>query len=144
MINPVSSVGAMNPAEQALQALASQASNAAQGAGAGVPPVQSAVTPEMQQNFQSLMQRNTEHSAATGHHRNVVTQVIERQQGDLQRVEGQVENFLAAAPGMGASEVVAASMAVSRNVAVTNLKLQIATSITQGSNKSLQTLLKNQ
>jgi type III secretion system HrpB2-like protein len=142
MINPISSVAPLNPAEQALQALASQAT---QGAGHGVAPVPSAVTPEMQQNFQSLMQRNTDHAAASvSHPGNVIQHVIERQQGDLQRVEGQVENFLAAAPGMGASEVVAASMAVSRNVAVTNLKLQIATSITQGSNKSLQTLLKNQ
>jgi type III secretion system HrpB2-like protein len=142
MINPISSVAPLNPAEQALQALASQAT---QGAGHGVAPVPSAVTPEMQQNFQSLMQRSTDHAASSaGHPGNVIQHVIERQQGDLQRVEGQVENFLAAAPGMGASEVVAASMAVSRNVAVTNLKLQIATSITQGSNKSLQTLLKNQ
>ena len=142
MINPISSVAPLNPAEQALQALASQAT---QGAGHGVAPVPSAVTPEMQQNFQSQMQRNTDPAAASvSHPGNVIQHVIERQQGDLQRVEGQVENFLAAAPGMGASEVVAASMAVSRNVAVTNLKLQIATSITQGSNKSLQTLLKNQ
>lgn len=142
MINPIASVAPLNPAEQALQALASHAT---QGGGQAVAPVPQAVTPEMQQNFQSLMQRHSDHAAASvGHPGNVITNVIERQQGDLARVEGQVQGFLDAAPGMGASEVVAASMAVSRNVAVTNLKLQIATSITQGSNKSLQTLLKNQ
>lgn len=141
MMNPIASIG---PVDQALKALASHATQGA-GPAAAVPPAQAAVTPEMQQNFQSLMQRHTDHAAtATSHPGNVITNVIERQQGDLQRVEGQVQGFLDAAPGMGASEVVAASMAVSRNVAVTNLKLQIATSITQGSNKSLQTLLKNQ
>ncbi|SHN21792.1 hypothetical protein [Rhizobacter sp. OV335] len=140
MMDAISPIG---PAEQALKALATHATQGASGA--VVPPAQAPVTPEMQQRFESLMQRHNDHTthevSRTG---NVIQHVIERQQGDLQRVEGQVENFLAAAPGMGASEVVAASMAVSRNVAVTNLKLQIATSITQGSNKSLQTLLKNQ
>jgi len=141
MMNAIASIG---PVDQALKALASHATQGA-GPGAAVPPAQASVTPEMQQNFQALMQRNTDHAAASvSHPGNVITNVIERQQGDLQRVEGQVQGFLDAAPGMGASEVVAASMAVSRNVAVTNLKLQIATSITQGSNKSLQTLLKNQ
>jgi type III secretion system HrpB2-like protein len=141
MMNPIASIG---PVDQALKALASHATQGA-GPGAAVPSAQASVTPEMQQNFQALMQRNTDHAAASvSHPGNVITNVIERQQGDLQRVEGQVQGFLDAAPGMGASEVVAASMAVSRNVAVTNLKLQIATSITQGSNKSLQTLLKNQ
>jgi len=141
MLDAIAPVGSV---DQALKALASHATDGP-GAAAGIPPVNGGASPEMQQRFESLMQRNTDHAAhPVNGAGNVVTHMIERQQGDLARVEGQVQGFLDAAPNMGASEVVAASMAVSRNVAVTNLKLQIATSITQGSNKSLQTLLKNQ
>lgn len=101
--------------------------------------------PELVRKFEALMQRQSaglQLSTSTVHTN--IAGMIERQQIDLQRVETQVQGFVDAAPGMSASELAAASMAVSRNVAVTNLKLQIVTSMAQGANRSLQTLLKNQ
>jgi type III secretion system HrpB2-like protein len=101
------------------------------------------VSPELAQKFDALMTRSEQAGTAPGGP-NVVTDILARQQDGLQGVQNEVAGLMQAAPNMSAVELNAATMVVSRDVATNNFKLQAATSITSGSNKSLQTLLKNQ
>ena len=59
-------------------------------------------------------------------------------------ISDQSQKFLDDAPNMSSMEITTAGMALSHSLAMVNMKMQVATSLTQGSNKSLQTLLKNQ
>src|SRR6185436_7007999 len=102
------------------------------------------VSPELTQKFDALMTRSEQAGAASPGGPNVVTDVLAHQQDSLQNVQNEVTGLMQAAPHMSTVELGAATMVVSRDVATSNFKLQAATSITSGSNKSLQTLLKNQ
>jgi len=70
--------------------------------------------------------------------------LIQNQQSDIDRVQAGAQKFLDDAPNMSSMEITTAGMALSHSLAMVNMKMQVATSLTQGSNKSLQTLLKNQ
>ena len=121
------------PIDEALKALAS-------GRGAAAPP---AVAPELRQQFEALMQRPTD-VAPTPSGPNALAAVIQNQQNDIDKVQAGAQKFLDNAPNMSSMEIVTSGMALSHSLAMVNMKMQVATSLTQGSNKSLQTLLKNQ
>jgi type III secretion system HrpB2-like protein len=109
---------------------------------AGASPVAS---PELAQKFSDLMNQSTPPAAPAAEGAgNVVSDLLTRQQGALQQVQDEVYGLMQAAPQMTSVELMTATMAVGHDFAVSNFKLQVASSITQGSNKSLQTLLKNQ
>lgn len=121
------------PVDAALQALAS-------GSGAAAQP---AVAPELRQQFEALMQRPADVAPAPPGP-NALTAVIQNQQTDIDQVQAGAQRFLDDAPNMSSMEIVTSGMALSHSLAMVNMKMQVATSLTQGSNKSLQTLLKNQ
>jgi len=121
------------PVDEALKALA---------AGTGhTPPT--AVTPEMRHQFEALMKQPANVAPAPSGP-NALAAVIENQQSDIDKVQAGAQQFLDQAPGMSSMEIVATGMTLSHSLAMVNMKMQVATSLTQGSNKSLQTLLKNQ
>lgn len=121
------------PVDEALKALAS-------GSGAAAPP---AVAPELRQQFEALMKPQANVAPPpTGP--NALAAVIQNQQSDIDKVQAGAQQFLDDAPNMSSMEIVTSGMALSHSLAMVNMKMQVATSLTQGSNKSLQTLLKNQ
>ncbi len=121
------------PVDEALKALAS-------GSGAAAPP---AVAPELRQQFEALMKQQT-NVAPPPAGPNALAAVIQNQQSDIDKVQAGAQQFLDEAPNMSSMEIVTSGMALSHSLAMVNMKMQVATSLTQGSNKSLQTLLKNQ
>ena len=121
------------PVDQALKALASGSGGAAQ----------SAVAPELRQQFEALMNKHAQ-VAPPPPGPNALAAVIQNQQSDIDRVQAGAQKFLDDAPNMSSMEITTAGMALSHSLAMVNMKMQVATSLTQGSNKSLQTLLKNQ
>ena len=121
------------PVDEALKALAS-------GSGA---TASHAVAPELRQQFEALMKQQTNVAPPpTGP--NALAAVIQNQQSDIDKVQAGAQQFLDDAPNMSSMEIVTSGMALSHSLAMVNMKMQVATSLTQGSNKSLQTLLKNQ
>jgi len=125
-------IAAIPPVDEALKALAS-------GSGAAQP----AVAPALRQQFEALMQRPTE-VAPPPAGPNALAAVIQSQQADIDQVQAGAQKFLDDAPNMTSMEITTSGMALSHSLAMVNMKMQVATSLTQGSNKSLQTLLKNQ
>lgn len=121
------------PVDEALKALAS-------GSGAAAQP---AATPELRQQFEALMKPQTNVAPAPSGP-NALTAVLQNEQSDIDKVQAGAQQFLDNAPNMSSMEIVTSGMALSHSLAMVNMKMQVATSLTQGSNKSLQTLLKNQ
>jgi type III secretion system HrpB2-like protein len=129
----MTSIAPVPPIDEALKALAS-------GSGAAAQP---AVAPELRQQFESLMRPQVDVAPEpTGP--NALAAVIQTQQSDIDKVEAGAQKFLDDAPHMSSMEITTSGMALSHSLAMVNMKMQVATSLTQGSNKSLQTLLKNQ
>jgi type III secretion system HrpB2-like protein len=74
---------------------------------------------------------------------NAATQLVDKQEALMKKSFSDVEAFTANAGDMSMQEVVAQSMKLSRDMTMANFSLQSTTAVAQGSNKSLQTLLKN-
>jgi len=121
------------PVDEALKALAS-------GSGAAAP---TAAPAELRQQFEALMKPQS-NVAPPPAGPNALAAVIQNQQSDIDKVQAGAQDFLDNAPNMSSMEIVTSGMALSHSLAMVNMKMQVATSLTQGSNKSLQTLLKNQ
>jgi type III secretion inner rod protein HrpB2 len=75
---------------------------------------------------------------------NAITQLVDKQQALMQKSFADVEAFTANASNLTMQEVAAQSMKLSHDMTMANFNLQSTTAVAQGSNKSLQTLLKNQ
>jgi type III secretion system HrpB2-like protein len=75
---------------------------------------------------------------------NAITQLVDKQQSLLQKSFADAEAFAANASNLSMQEVAAQSMKLSHDMTMANFNLQSITAVAQGSNKSLQTLLKNQ
>jgi type III secretion inner rod protein HrpB2 len=111
---------------------------------------ESATSPAMEQltsKFEAMMQTPKAEQAQaaqapTGP--NAITQLVDKQQSLLQKSFADVEAFTANASNMSMQDVAAQSMKLSHDMTMANFNLQSTTAVAQGSNKSLQTLLKNQ
>jgi type III secretion system HrpB2-like protein len=110
-------------------------------------------SPAMEQltsKFEALMQApkaeqaNAARVASAASGPNAVTQLVDKQQALMQKSFHDVEAFTANAGNLSMQEVAAHSMKLSHDLAMANFHLQSTTAVAQGSNKSLQTLLKNQ
>lgn len=111
------------------------------GAAAGAPPP---VAPELARKFQDLMQRSSAEAAHAPAGENSVGRLIEAQRGEFQQLHEMNLDFLEHAGTMTPMESVAASSMLMQQMTAVQIKLSIATSTTKTSNKSLDTLLKNQ
>ena len=114
------------------------------GAGAAAPP---AVSPDLAQKFQDLMQRSSAETASAARApggENSVGRLIESQKGEFAQLHEMNLDFLEHAGTMTPMESVTASTMLMQQMTAVQIKLSIATSTTKTSNKSLDTLLKNQ
>jgi type III secretion system HrpB2-like protein len=75
---------------------------------------------------------------------NAITQLVDKQQSLMQKSFSDAQAFTANASNLSMQEVAAQSMKLSHDMTMANFNLQSITAVAQGSNKSLQTLLKNQ
>ena len=97
------------------------------------------------QRFESMMSAPGGVNAIPGEGgTNVVADILNKQEKLMQGNEAEMMNLYSNANTMSLAELTIKGIEMSRSVAISNFRLQAATSIAQGSNKSLQTLLKNQ
>jgi type III secretion inner rod protein HrpB2 len=102
---------------------------------------------QLTQKFESMMkapQADMAGAAQPSQGPNTLTEVVNKQEALMHKAFEDVETFAANADKMSMNEVAAQSMKLSRDMAMANFALQSTTAVAQGSNKSLQTLLKNQ
>lgn len=106
-------------------------------------------TQALAEKFEALMKPGpgTEHrpeSLASGNAANSVTDVMSKKEAMLNEVFADAQTFTANAPNMSMNELMAANMDLSRRMAMANVGMQSVTALGQSTNKSLQSLLKNQ
>ena len=112
--------------------------------------VPSPVTEQLTSKFEAMMQApkaeqvRAAQAAQAPSGPNAITQMVDKQQVLLQKSFADAEAFTANAGNLSMQEVAAQSMKLSQDLTMANFKLQSVTAVAQGSNKSLQTLLKNQ
>jgi len=112
----------------------------------GAAPVTPAVSPESVSKFESLMNNQP----ADGSHdladpsKNVLGGMLEKEQVKMRGVEQSMKDFMVDMPNMSTQELTARSMVLSSEMTMSGVKMTVGTSLMSSSNKSLQTLLKNQ
>jgi type III secretion system HrpB2-like protein len=74
---------------------------------------------------------------------NAISQVMSKQEAYLKKTMAEVDNFSANASSMSLVEMTAKGMQISRDIGMAKAHLDVAMGVAQGSNKSLQGLLKN-
>lgn len=74
---------------------------------------------------------------------NAISQVMSKQEAYLKQTMADVDNFSANASRMSLVEMTAKGMQISRDIGMAKAHLDVAMGVAQGSNKSLQGLLKN-
>lgn len=97
------------------------------------------------QRFQTMMQgpHHPVHAQGT-EGPNVVSEVLTRGEDMLQQNQDQVQKLQEQAPHLSAAELTLKTVEVGRTVSEGNFRMQAAMSIASGTNKSMQSLLKNQ
>jgi hypothetical protein len=75
---------------------------------------------------------------------NPVMRALSAQESVLREISLDIQDFKAAAPGLSANEALSRTIEIGHTVAQAMTALTATTSITQGANKGLQSLLKNQ
>jgi len=106
-------------------------------------------SPELAQKFQALMQRNDAHEAAAGIDArsggmNAVTGILEHQQAEISQVQNSMQDFIEKAPSLSPTDRFVAGAAMMQKESLVHMKMSLAMGVTKSSNKSLQTLLKNE
>jgi hypothetical protein len=116
---------------------------AAHGATSAPPP---AVSHELTAKFEALMQRNAAETATVdgSHGMNAVTGVIERQQNEITQMQSSMQDFIEKAPTLDPTDRFVASAAIMEKESLVHMKMSLALGATKSSNKSLQSLLKNE
>jgi len=112
----------------------------------GAAPVTPAVSPESISKFESLMNQqpaDASHEAAD-HSKNMLGGMLENEQVKMRGVEQSMKDFMVDMPHMSTQEMTARSMVLSSEMTMSGVKMTVGTSLMSSSNKSLQTLLKNQ
>jgi Bacterial type III secretion protein (HrpB2) len=110
-----------------------------------------AETPSMEaltQRFQDMMHapHATEHPshAQSPDGPNAITNVLSRGEEMLSQTQAEVNQLRADAPHLSPTELAVRSIEVANNASMSSFRMQAATQIASGANKSVQTLLKNQ
>jgi type III secretion inner rod protein HrpB2 len=141
-MNPVDSVAAIAAAHQtqAVNPVAPPLQVIAQSQHAGTPDMQ-----ELTQRFREMMDKPQ--PAEHAEHRpqdSMLTHIMSNGEEFLKQTHERVAELRNQAPYMSPSEFIAASIEVSEAASIGNFRLQAATSVASGTNKSVQSLLKNQ
>ena len=116
------------------------------GAHGAAPTPQPVASPELSAKFEALMQRNAAETTTVdgGHGMNTVTGVIERQQNEITQMQISMEDFIEKAPSLDPTDRFVASAAIMEKESLVHMKMSLALGATKSSNKSLQSLLKNE
>jgi hypothetical protein len=112
-------------------------------------PNESATTQALSEKFEALMKpgAGTEHrpeSFNSSNGINSVTDMMSKKEMMLNEVFADAQTFSANSSTMSMNELMTMNIDLSRRMAVANVGLQSATALGQSTNKSLQSLLKNQ
>lgn len=116
------------------------------GAHGAAPTPQPVASPELSAKFEALMQRNAAETTTVdgGHGMNTVTGVIERQQNEITQMQTSMQDFIEKAPSLDPTDRFVASAALMEKESLVHMKMSLALGATKSSNKSLQSLLKNE
>ena len=116
-------------------------------------PHDSAATQALSEKFEALMkpsagaERRPDVDTAThelDHGVNAVTSVMSKNEALMSAAFDDAQAFSANASSLSMSDLMAANMDLSRRMAMANVGMQSVTALGQSTNKSLQSLLKNQ
>jgi type III secretion system HrpB2-like protein len=123
--------------------------DASLGAGIGGPAAIGATPPvpaDLAQKFQDLMQHGTAESTSGDGHSGIRTaaDALQREQTEFDELHNSMADLVQRSATMSPGEVAAANMDMVNKVTMMSFKMQTGTALAQGSNKSLQTLLKNE
>lgn len=111
-------------------------------------PVASPAMDSLTQTFEALMKKGPQQFDPTvtptpSPGPNAITQVMSKQEAVMRKTFDEVQAFTERAGDMSIQEMTAQNMKLTRDLSMANFSLQTTTAVAQGSNKSLQTLLKN-
>jgi Bacterial type III secretion protein (HrpB2) len=114
------------------------------GAAGGTPSI--AAPPELRQQFEALMQRHDAAQASDGASRgpNAVGSLIDSQQAQLNDLDASMSDLIEKMPGMNPTDLTTASMTMMHKVSEMHVRMSLSMGVTKSSNKSLQSLLKNE
>lgn len=120
---------------------------ASAGAQAAAPAAQT--PPELAQKFQDLMHRTREDTSTPlvqGHGAgdNAVSRILQNEQNEFAQMHESMLDFVQRAPTMNPMESMTASVVMMQKTTNLHIKTSMATGMTKASNKSLESLLKNQ
>jgi hypothetical protein len=103
------------------------------------------VSPEMAQKFQAMMHgsKGVDATAMPSGH-NVVGDMLARAQDDISAADKHLEQFASESANMDPAQVIAQATVIGGELNRESMKMTIATTMAEGSNKSLNSLLKNQ
>jgi len=103
-----------------------------------------AVSPELSAKFEALMQRHAAETVDSRNGLNTLTSAIEKQQAEITEVQTSMQDFIEKAPSLDQTERFAASAEIMEKESLVHMKMSLALGATKSSNKSLQSLLKNE
>lgn len=123
------------------------ASLASAGGQAAAPATQA--PPELAQKFQDLMHRTREDTSTPlvqgqGPGDNAISRVLQSQQNEFTQMNDAMLDYVEHAPQMSQMENLSSSLMMMQKATNLHIKTSMATGITKSSNKSLDSLLKNQ
>jgi len=139
-MNPVEPVSALAAAGQVMSVAGAGPTQSVSSPAAGGPSIE-----ELTNRFRAMMDApNPVEHAPTGPQESLLTHMMANGEEFLRHTHEKVAELRAQAPHMSPSEFVAASIEVSNAASIGAFRLQAATSVASGTNKSMQSLLKNQ
>ena len=125
-----------------------EATSLATAGGQAAAPASQA-SPELSQKFQDLMHRTREDTStplaqgqAPGD--NAVSRILQTQQNEFTQMHNSMLDYVEHAPAMSQMENLSASLVMMQKATNLHIKTSMATGMTKASNKSLDSLLKNQ
>jgi|GEM_PF-4798241 len=140
-MNPVDPIAAVAAAGPVAGVTAITPATSVSGPSNGGPSIE-----ELTNRFRTMMEtpNPVEHTAQTGPNESLLTHMMSNGEEFLRHTHEKVAELRAQSPYMTPQEFVAASIEVSNSASIGAFRLQAATSLASGTNKSMQSLLKNQ
>jgi len=139
-MNPVEPVSAVAAASQVMSVAATGPAQAVSPQAGSGPSIE-----ELTNRFRAMMEKpNPVEHAPSGPQESLLTHMMANGEEFLRHTHEKVAELRSQATHMSPQEFVAASIEVSNAASIGAFRLQAATSIASGTNKSMQSLLKNQ
>ena len=114
---------------------------AARGPAATPQPIAS---PEMVEKFRALMERGQQSAAAGPQPPDAIAGLIQGQQNEINQMQSAMTDFVEKAPLMDPSDRFIAGAELMQKESLVHMKMSVSMGLAKASNKSLQTLIKNE